>query len=272
MNLTICLVAYNKKFTETVSYKQLISFSSVVKKCLNLVVVDNGKKNYTETVMPSDFLSMKYYFNPNLHERGTRVAYQYVLETMEDYWLMLLDDDTELTEGYIQKVLNELGNPEINAFCPLIFDGEVQISPTQSETIKNLNFPQKSGVYIENITGISSGLVLSKKFMLEIKEFSKEFPLDYLDHWIFWQLRNQTKKIKVIDEKIQHHLSVQHLKELSKERFITIFTSEYHYYQHYQPEQLYSIKKKYVKMIVKAWLKGDFFPGKALIKIILEKK
>lgn len=272
MNLTICLVAYSKKFTETVSYKQLNNIRSSVKNSLNIIIFDNGAIDFTGESLPDDFSSVLYYFNQDKGERGTRIAYQYALRHAEDDWFMLLDDDTMITERYICKVLEEVSNSEVNAICPRIFDKEIQISPTSSETIKNLKYPKMSGIYDRDITGISSCLVLSKKFMTEVGGFSKEFPLDYLDHWIFWQLRKHHQAIKVIDEKIDHHLSVQDLAELSKARFVKIFTAEYYYYKNYQPEQFYSIRKKYGRMIVKGWLKGDAFPGKALIKIILGKK
>lgn len=56
---------------------------------------------------------------------------------------MLLDDDTRITETYIYKVFEELGHSQVSAICPQIFDKEIQISPTSSETIKNLKYPKK---------------------------------------------------------------------------------------------------------------------------------
>lgn len=272
MKLTICLVAYSTKFTETVSYKQLNNMKSSIKESLNVIIFDNGSIDFSSEKKPSDFSSIVYYYNRDNEERGTRIAYQYALRETKDEWFMLLDDDTRITETYICKVFEELGHLSVSAICPQIFDKEIQISPTSSETIMNLKYPKKAGNYDEDITGISSGLVLSKLFMKKIGGFTNEFPLDYLDHWIFWQLRRHHQIIKVIDEKIYHQLSVQRLEELSKSRFVKIFTAEYYYYKNYQPEHLYSIRKKYVRMIVKGWLKGDIFPAKALIKIILGKK
>lgn len=272
MKLTICLVAYSTKFTETVSYQQLNHMTSSVKKNLNIIIFDNGEVDFSSEKLPDDFSSAHYYFNQDQTERGTRIAYQHALIAAPDDWLMLLDDDTMITETYIGKVIEALTNPMVDAVCPQIFDKAIQISPTSSETIKNLKYPKMPGKYSEDITGISSGLVLSKKFMVKIGGFTKEFPLDYLDHWIFWQLRKHHQVIQVVDEKIDHQLSVQHLEELSESRFVKIFTAEYDYYKTYQPEQLYQIKKKYGKMVVKGWLKRDTFPGKALIKIMLGKK
>ena len=162
MKLTICLVAYSTKFTETVSYKQLNNMKSSIKESLNIIIFDNGSIDFSSEKKPSDFSSIVYYYNRDNEERGTRIAYQYALRETKDEWFMLLDDDTRITETYICKVFEELGHLSVSAICPQIFDKEIQISPTSSETIMNLKYPKKAGNYDEDITGISSGLVLSK--------------------------------------------------------------------------------------------------------------
>jgi len=273
MKLTVCLVAYGKEFTQTESFKRLDNLSSSIKRSLNLIVFDNGRREVTEYKIPEGFSSVNYYFNNEMIERGTRIAYQYAFDNMTDSWLMLLDDDTAITDNYILKVLKEISNTQVDALCPLIFDGQVQLSPTDSDTVKSLNFPKESGIYSKNITGISSGLVLSKQFMLEIGGFTREFPLDYLDHWVFWQLRDRKKKIKVIDEIVQHQLSVQRLTELSENRFYSIFSSEYLFYKKYVPEALYQIRKKYVKMIIVGFFKkNQGIRWRVLLKIIFNRQ
>lgn len=47
MKLTICLVAYSTKFTETVSYKQLNNMKSSIKESLNVIIFDNGSINFS---------------------------------------------------------------------------------------------------------------------------------------------------------------------------------------------------------------------------------
>lgn len=47
MKLTICLVAYSTKFTETVSYKQLNNMKSSIKESLNVIIFDNGSIDFS---------------------------------------------------------------------------------------------------------------------------------------------------------------------------------------------------------------------------------
>lgn len=83
---------------------------------------------------------------------------------------------------------------DICAYAPLVFDHEIQISPTASDTLKMINFPKKPGIYSENLTGISSCLVVKSDLLIEIGGLNIEFPLDYLDHWLFWKIFNSNKR------------------------------------------------------------------------------
>lgn len=47
MKLTICLVAYSTKYTETVSYKQLNNMKSSIKESLNVIIFDNGSIDFS---------------------------------------------------------------------------------------------------------------------------------------------------------------------------------------------------------------------------------
>lgn len=253
MKITVCLVAYSKRYDETKSFQALHSLKEGIKCKLNVRVFDNGLIDYSYIEMANEFASLNYIYN-DLEERGTRVAYQNTMDFSQDEWILLLDDDTAVTENYFKIIFSELqSNTDITAYCPLIFEGKKQISPTASDTVDMLLFPKNDGIYNHNITGISSCLVIKIDFLKKIGGFNKKFPLDYLDHWLFYQLVDKEKKIKVLPVEIQHNLSVLKLEEVSKERFEKIFTSEYYFYKHYKPEVFYQIKKKYVKMIIKGF-------------------
>ena len=277
MNITISLVAYAQKFTETESFESLLRMSDIIKNKLNIIVFDNGSTDYSDVALPSGFHSLIYIYNKDNVERGTRIAYETSLTHSNDEWLMLLDDDTSLTEDYLSLLLAELGSKirdtEIVAYCAKIYDGVTQISPTASETLDMLLFPKEAGVYKQDISGISSTLTLRKAFIEDIGGFSKEFPLDYLDHWLFSQIIFNQKKVEVLNCQLNHQLSVQDLSSLSEERFYSIFSSEYRFYKAYKPELFCQLNKKYVKMVLKGFLKRDSgIRWKSLIKVMLKVK
>lgn len=277
MNITISLVAYAQKFTETESFESLLRMSDIIKNKLNIIVFDNGSTDYSDVALPSGFHSLTYIYNKDNVERGTRIAYETSLTHSNDEWLMLLDDDTSLTEDYLSLLLAELESKirdtEIVAYCAKIYDGVTQISPTASETLDMLLFPKKAGVYEKDISGISSTLTLRKAFIEDIGGFSKEFPLDYLDHWLFSQIIFNQKKVEVLNCQLNHQLSVQDLSSLSEERFYSIFSSEYRFYKAYKPELFCQLNKKYVKMVLKGFLKRDSgIRWKSLIKVMLKVK
>ncbi|MBL3715436.1 glycosyltransferase [Lactococcus garvieae] len=277
MNITICLVAYAQKFTETESFASLVKLSGAIKKKLNVIVFDNGAIDYSEIKLSPLFHSLTYLYNLDPKERGTRIAYETSLSLSKDEWLMLLDDDTLLTESYMLTLFSELEGEEresdIVAYCAKIYDGTTQISPTASETLDMLLYPREAGVYHQDISGISSTLTLNKSFLEQIGGFTKEFPLDYLDHWLFSKIISSHKKVKVLQCKLSHHLSVQDLSSLSEERFHSIFSSEYRFYKAYKPDLLCQLKRKYVKMILEGLLKRDSgIRWKYLIKLMLQVK
>lgn len=267
IKLTICLVTYSQKFDKTLSFKCLSEMSSSIRRKINLLVFDNGPVDYT---LESDF-DGQYIYNKK-EERGTRIAYQAALEITHDSWLMLLDDDTRISERYFKNLFIQLDNhaaTDIVAYCPIIEDETGQISPTKSNNINMLNFPRESGIFFEDITGIASGLTLSKEFMQSIGGFNLEFPLDYLDHWIFYSIIANGKKVKVLENRIQHTLSVQNLESLSAFRFYSIFKSEYIFYKQYRKQLLFEVKKKYIKMIIKGVInKNSGIRWQILFKIL----
>jgi len=253
-NISICLVAYSQRFDETLAYRSLLKLPTSIKNQLQLLIFDNGTSDYSEISLENSFAAASYRFNQG-EERGTRIAYQTAFEELSTPWLLLLDDDSQLDEVYFECLFTQLEQADhkgIQAFCPLVFEGDKQISPTASDTLAMLNHPKESGFYTENLTGIASGLCLSRSFLQEINGFTKEFPLDYLDHWLFHQLTSGHQKIAVLDVKIHHQLSVEHMADLSSKRFKSIFSSEYYFYKAYKPEQLGQLRLKYVKMIIKA--------------------
>lgn len=277
MNITISLVAYAQKFTETESFESLINMSDDIKNKFNILIFDNGKVDYSDISLPPDFHSFTYIYNENNDERGTRIAYETSLAHSSDQWLMLLDDDTSLREDYLRALFVELESKgrdrEIVAYCAKIYDGMTQISPTESETLDMLLYPREAGVYKQNISGISSTLTLNQSFIQKIGGFTKEFPLDYLDHWIFSKIISNHKKVKVLNCKLNHQLSVQDLSSLSEERFYSIFSSEYRFYKAYKPDLFCQLNKKYVKMVLKGFLKRDSgIRWKSLIKVMLSVK
>ena len=49
MNLTICLVAYSQKFTETVSFYSLLNLTKNLKENINLYIFDNGSEDFSSS-------------------------------------------------------------------------------------------------------------------------------------------------------------------------------------------------------------------------------
>ena len=274
--ITICLVAYSTEATDTLAFQSLMAFSDKTRQFINLIIFDNGKINYQDELACDSFYLFSYYFNEQ-QERGTRIAYQYALDSTKDQWLLLLDDDTIISESYVETVISEMlekQESEVVGYVPIInSETGQQLSPTKSDNLETLNFPVSPGIYSDNLTGISSGLIVSTTFLREIGGFNARFPLDYLDHWLFFELFKKNKSVRVIDRIIVHQLSVMELSQVNDSRYQSIFYSEYQFYKHYRPELFGQLKLIYFKRIIKGmFFRKREFRWQILLKIVFDKE
>lgn len=170
-------------------------------------------------------------------------------------WLMLLDQDTEITKDYLDAIVATLSAPideKIVALAPLIKDHAQQVSPVRSDTMRPLKaaLPQ-AGVYHQDIMVINSATVVSVPFLAEIGGYNEEFALDYLDHWFSWKVFEESKVIKIITVNLKHSLSVLAGMKPEKRRYQSIYQAELTYFSKYNVQYLGIYKKQLGKRIVK---------------------
>jgi hypothetical protein len=145
-------------------------------------------------------------------------------------WLLLLDQDTLLTQSFVDSVgaaLKAAMSPGPAALVPHVFQGAMLISPARVScfgTISALRGVSRGAS--ERITAISSGAVLN------VATFNKVLPLpvglwlDYVDHWIFAKLHDRSGAILILDQALQHDLSVTDVASLTRQRLFSILNGE----------------------------------------------
>jgi GT2 family glycosyltransferase len=141
---------------------------------------------------------------------------------------MLLDHDTELTEEYFLALNSEL-DEEIAAFVPICVSGKKQISPFfYNAKIGNYFFskPAKHCVTTNCISAFNTCAVLSVPALEKIGGFPQMFELDFIDNYIFYKLHSLGYKIKILNTKLQHNLSLLDYKTLKISRYEKIIDAE----------------------------------------------
>ncbi|WP_428909669.1 glycosyltransferase [Niallia sp. Krafla_26] len=187
---------------------------------------------------------------------GIATAYNYALKRAQDLnaqWLILFDHDTEVTRDYIRKIstINEI-DASVVAIVPKINHIDKMISPVFSDTLQHLKGEKPNpGIQNKEIMAINSASILRVSFLTEIGGFNEEFPLDYLDHWLFNEIFFKNYKVYVLDTVIQHELSVMDYNQVSLWRYQSILDSEINFYKNYKRDLLRQYKMQLLKRLCK---------------------
>lgn len=260
MKITIVVVLYKLKPEDSKTFQALKQTLFLQKEQLNdieIILYDNSPEinefDYTEY----EGIHISYHHDPR--NFGIVTAYNFAWDYANSNgskWLLLLDHDTELTTEYINEVISITALPkEVMAIVPKIRDGEKIISPMYSHSLRPLKEEiPLAGIQEQPVTALNSGTLIQVSFINEIGGFNTSFPLDFLDHWMFFEIYANGYKVMVLDITLEHELSVMDYRRVTLERYKSILTSEFNYYQNYKKE-LYSqfrlqLAKRFFKQIL----------------------
>lgn len=154
----------------------------------------------------------------NAHENdGLAKAYNYALKRAQQngsQWLLLLDQDTELTEAYFQSLdaFVSADQTDYIAAVPTLVQNGIHMSPAAYRPWKGVAWRCDSvtaaGVKDGMVfTAFNSGALMNVDKLQEMSGFNADFPLDMLDHWMFHQFHLKGWKTCVLDCELAHSLS-----------------------------------------------------------------
>lgn len=141
-------------------------------------------------------------------------------------WIVLLDQDTKVTQQYIDSI-SEISN-EYDVYAPLLKNQSgKQLSPVWYDCSKG-PFGHLSTKESEKkiCSAFNSGVILKADLVKSLGGFNPDFPLDYLDFWLFYKLSKSNAKIKIMNVELQHNLSVESADYTSKERYLLLLSAE----------------------------------------------
>jgi len=162
-------------------------------------------------------------------------------------WLMLLDQDTTVTEEYVHEVLDTaeaLGRDQkVVAMVPKLIQGGVICSPIQPPRYGPARAisAEYQGVAEGRLHAFNSGAVVRVSAVREIGGFPEEFALDYLDHATFTGLQRRGGKLLVLRSELEHELSSNDQTgndqtgedAISVQRQTGVLDAEYRFYARY---------------------------------------
>lgn len=268
MKFTLVFVLYEKKINE-VPFFSLIP--DILKEDVTIICYDHSKD-----LQKTNFSDHNFIYLHDPRNLGLNEAYNFALKKAEEngsQGLLLLDDDSFFSMEFILDLKKQKFTEEVAVIVPKISTKERQISPLfATEYINRFSKPvTHPGFYEERIMGINSGSFWSIKFLREINGFSQDFPLDFLDHWLFFEVFSHHKKVQVINTTLKHDLSVEDYTTLPHERYEKILKAETLFYKKYDQKKLKAHKRQLFKRIIKQRIKVyDNFYQQATRKELLK--
>lgn len=260
MRVTIVVVFYKQRIEESKTFstlKQTLFKENRFLKDIEIILYDNSPEKQEFSPLPYEGVDVSYVHDPR--NLGIGTAYNHAWKAAQDQgseWLLLLDHDTELAQPYINEILQlpEYGE-EIAAVVPIVFCDKQMISPVFSDSLRPLQEKRpNAGLQEKPVMAINSGALLRVRFLNEIGGFNQDFPLDYLDHWLFYEIYERGNKVWLLDAALEHELSVMDYSRVSLARYKSIIESEIKFYKNYKQElfQAYKIQlaKRFLKQII----------------------
>lgn len=255
---TIVIVLYQQELEECLTFqslqRNLFNHKSSLED-IEVIIYDNSP----EKQQIGQYGEVKLRYVHDERNSGICAAYNYawtIANENKSEWLLLLDHDTEVTEEYIDQVI---GLPQqeavVAAVVPRILTKDTFISPVYANSLRPLQ-EEKPGVGIQDksIMAINSGALIRVDFLNKIKGFNNQFPLDYLDHWLFHEIYANGYVVSVLNTVLQHDLSVMDYTNVSLNRYKSILDSEINFYRNYKKDLYPAYKKQLMKRIIKQLL------------------
>ena len=249
--LAVVIVLYQQTISQSPSYEVLKQ--AIKEGTIYLVVYDNSSVAHEDPIF--DHENVHYRHDPT--NPGLAQAYNYGLSCVTSACsLVTLDQDTQIDMDYFDVVHQIEWSNELAAAVPRVFAANRQISPVLSAQYINRHFKvvDQPGIFHDRIMAINSGVVFSCQFLKQINGFNPMFPLDFLDHWMSWQIAQLKKEILVLDIRIEHDLSVLDYKKVSTERYRSILNAEDNFYQGYDRVHLRQHRKQLILRTIKQFL------------------
>jgi glycosyltransferase involved in cell wall biosynthesis len=257
MKITMVVVLYKQKNEESKTFrtiKQTLFSKDVGLGDFDLILYDNSPEK--QEFSPLDYEGIHISYVHDARNLGIAAAYNYAWEKARENgseWLLLLDHDTELTDAYVNEVMNlPKMAKDVVAVVPSINSENIMISPVYSHTLRPLLEKRpKIGLQEKTVMAINSGALIRLEFLNEIGGFNEEFPLDYLDHWLFYEIYAKCRKVWLMDVTLKHELSVMDYSQVSLKRYQSIIDSELIFYKNYKKELFLAYRKQLAKRLIK---------------------
>lgn len=274
MQLTAVIVLYEVAADKARTIKSLQAMQQTntwtLLQQIHFVLFDNSKKAQSISAQ----LLPDFEYQHSAENVGLAAAYNTALgiagQRQSDY-LLLLDQDTQLTTAYLEELVKVAAKKQPVAIVPQIIATGQPVSPILEAQPFKIS-PVTAG-YQRGVTAINSGACLKINFLQQIKGFDPEFPLDFLDYWLFYQVNQTQQPVLVLQSQLVHELSVMHTQSISTARYNSIIRAEWLYYHKFQKisHWLY-LRHLFLRLFSQLLIKRDVKKAYLILKWMISRK
>lgn len=214
--LLILIVLFNMRLDECKTYNSLSEYLHLLNLPYEIILYNNSPQ--IQISQSGNEIENCIIINAEQNEKLVgpyNYAWKYAIEKQFD-WIMLLDQDTLLSEDYLMKIGEQIPNVEGNiaAITPKVYSHKFQISPVILNKYTGAFGQQKEWCGTNDkigndsyLTAVNSGSVLRVQAISHINGFCEDFPLDFLDYWYFYEFYCMGYSVLPINASLIHELS-----------------------------------------------------------------
>ena len=176
---------------------------------------------------------------------GVSGAYNRAMEMAEQCgcaWLLLLDQDSTMPEGFLAAMLRHAtrlaGDEQVAAVAPQVCMGEAVVSPKLTQRFGGaVDFPADfAGPEAREVVLVNTGLLLRVAALRRIGGFSPEFWLDFSDRYLCHMLAKHGYAVWIASKlRLAHHVSLMAGEGgMSEDRYANLVAAEDAYFSLYK--------------------------------------
>ena len=208
------LVLYNTEPAASPAFQALthaLATQPKLANALDLLVADNSPQPH---VLPPGTPAQYLHDSAN---PGLAFRYNHALDLAAEQgtpWLLLLDQDTQLTPAYFAELLQLsselLPRTDITAIVPRLTIADAVHSP-HAPSFRRTSppfDPESTGLAPTLIRAYNSGALLRVSAVVAAGGFPADYPLDYLDHATLHRLQSAGGRIFVMHSRLPHDMSI----------------------------------------------------------------
>ncbi len=194
---TVLIVIYNKDIKKSETFQRLIKYPNSLRS-IDLIIWNNGPKSIDKNII-GKYLHL---FNnidvyEDLNNCGLAKVYNFAVKNKKNSFYVFLDDDSELSEDYIDTILKSNSN---HCYVPILtHNGKTQSPTINKNKVTSLKLPKS----LKKFRAVGSGIVIGNEIAESLEKkygtvFDERFLLYGVDTTFFIRLERAKKLSNII--------------------------------------------------------------------------